>query len=77
MTKEKTETMTFNLEGTEYIELKNLLKVSGICRTGGAAKAAIEEGLVSVDGVKETRKGLKVKVGQVASLGPQSVRVEK
>jgi ribosome-associated protein len=60
-------TIEFKLEGTEYIELKNLLKVSGLCETGGAAKAAIDEGQVSVDGVPEKRKGLKLKPGQVVS----------
>ena len=65
----------FALEGSEYIELKNLLKVSGLCDTGGGAKNVIEQGQVLVDGVKETRKGLKVKSGQVVSFGGKQVRV--
>ena len=36
----------FNLEGREYIELNDLLKVTGLCNSGGMAKAAIAEGRV-------------------------------
>ena len=65
----------FELEGSEYIELKNLLKVSGLCDTGGAAKVAIEQGEVLVDGVVDTRKGLKVRANQVVSYKGKSIKV--
>ena len=39
----------------EYIELNKLLKVSGLCDTGGQAKIIIEDELVTVDGETELR----------------------
>lgn len=35
----------FNLEGREFIELNDLLKIKGLCESGGMAKAAIAEGI--------------------------------
>lgn len=65
----------FSLDGSEYIELKNLLKVSGLCENGGEAKAAIGESLVLVDGQVETRKACKIKAGQVVSFKGKTIRV--
>jgi len=67
--------MEFELEGSEYIELKNLLKVSGLCDNGAAAKAAISEGKVTVDGQIETRKACKIKNGQTITFQGKTVRV--
>lgn len=49
---------------TEYIELYKLLKITGLCSTGAEAKHAVATGHVKVDGIKETRKGNKIKPGQ-------------
>lgn len=68
-------TVEFKLAGHEHIELKNLLKVSGLCSTGGAAKAVIEQGEVTVDGSVETRKGLKLKPGQVIVYKKHQIKV--
>jgi ribosome-associated protein len=65
----------FKLDGEEYIELKNLLKVSGLCETGGMAKSAISGGKVSVDGKIETRKGCKIKAGQAVSFNSKQITV--
>ncbi len=69
--------MTFNLEGSEFIELKNLLKVMSLVETGGEAKAAIENGEVKVDGEVETRKGRKVRAGQTVVYQKTSVTVQE
>lgn len=53
----------FILDNSEYIELHNLLKVLGLCDTGGMAKAAIAEGLVRVNGSVELRKRCKLRRG--------------
>lgn len=53
----------FILNNHEYIELNNLLKVMGLCETGGMAKAAIAEGLVRVNGIVELRKRCKLRKG--------------
>lgn len=55
----------FKLEGNEFIELNNLLKVMGLCESGGMAKAVIAEGRVKVDGNVELRKRCKIRKGQI------------
>ncbi|MBX2841505.1 MAG: RNA-binding S4 domain-containing protein [Flammeovirgaceae bacterium] len=54
----------FKLKG-EYIELIKLLKATNACETGGEAKMVVNEGLVKVNGEIESRKRLKVKIGDV------------
>jgi len=65
----------FKLEGKEYIELKNLLKVTGVCSSGGAAKTAIEFGSVTVDGLVETRKAFKVRAGHTVAHEGNTIKV--
>jgi ribosome-associated protein len=55
----------FALKNTEFIELNNLLKVLGLCDTGGIAKATIAEGRVKVNGEVELRKRCKIRKGDV------------
>jgi ribosome-associated protein len=43
----------FSLEGREFIELNNLLKITGLCSSGGEAKALIASSQVKVDGRKD------------------------
>jgi ribosome-associated protein len=59
----------FELEGREFIELNHLLKVMGLCTSGGVAKALIAEGRVKVDGNVELRKRCKIRSGQVVEFG--------
>jgi ribosome-associated protein len=59
----------FKLEGHEFIELNHLLKVMGLCTSGGVAKALIAEGRVKVDGNVELRKRCKIRSGQVVEFG--------
>jgi len=47
----------------DYIELNKLLKAAGLCDTGGMAKMAIDNGLVTVDGTAEYRKRCKIRHG--------------
>lgn len=48
----------------EFIQLDQLLKATGLVPSGGAAHAAVEAGLVSVDGQAESRKRAKLRPGQ-------------
>ena len=57
------DTVDFALEG-EYVELNQLLKLSGLCDSGGAGKALVADGQVRVDGVVELRKTCKIRAGQ-------------
>jgi len=59
----------------EYIELNQLLKLAGICDSGGAGKALVASGSVSVDGNVELRKTCKVRAGQVVTVGETTITV--
>lgn len=65
----------FNLEGHDYIELCNLLKITGLCESGGRAKTVITEGLVKVDNEVEYRKRCKLREGQMVEFEGQLVRL--
>ena len=57
------DTVDFALEGV-YVELNQLLKLAGLCDSGGAGKALVADGQVRVDGVVELRKTCKIRAGQ-------------
>jgi ribosome-associated protein len=66
--------LEFPLNG-DYIELNQLLKLAGICDSGGAGKAIVASGEVSVDGRQELRKTAKIRAGQVVAIGDIRIRV--
>jgi ribosome-associated protein len=66
--------LTFELD-REFVELNQLLKLSGLCDSGGAGKALVASGAVSVDGVVELRKTCKIRDGQVVRVGDAEIRV--
>ena len=68
------QTIAFNLNG-EYVELNQLLKLTGICDSGGAGKMIVARGDVKVDGKTELRKTCKIRAGQVVQAGPARIRV--
>ena len=53
----------FKLENQEYIQLNQLLKVTGLVGTGGEAMIRISEGEVFLNGTIETQKRKKIRVG--------------
>ena len=59
----------------EFIELHQLLKLTGLCDSGGAGKALVASGAVKVDGAQEMRKTAKIRAGQCVNLGDVSIRV--
>jgi len=65
-------TVSFAVRG-EYIQLDQLLKASGLAGSGGEAHAAVEAGLVTVDGQSESRKRAKLRPGQQVEFGGQRV----
>lgn len=67
--------LAFALSG-EYVELNQLLKLVGVCDSGGAGKMLVAEGRVSVDGVIESRKTAKIRSGQIVCCGSVRIRVE-
>ena len=64
----------FQLNG-EYVELNQLLKLAGVCDSGGAGKALVAEGVVSVDGKVELRKTAKIRAGSAVTLGNVRIQV--
>lgn len=67
-------TVNFTLE-SEYIEVNQLLKLTGLCDSGGAGKALVASGAVTVDGLPETRKTAKIRAGQVVECGELRIKV--
>lgn len=59
----------------DFVELDNLLKLTGICDSGGAGKALVASGVVSVDGKVELRKTCKIRAGQVVTLSDVEISV--
>jgi ribosome-associated protein len=58
-----------------FIELNQLLKLTGVCASGGAGKALVAQGGVRVDGQPESRKTCKIRAGQVVEVGNVRIRV--
>ncbi|MFZ3285775.1 MAG: RNA-binding S4 domain-containing protein [Telluria sp.] len=67
--------ITFDLD-SEFVELNQLLKLSGLCDSGGAGKNLVASGVVSVDGKKELRKTAKIRAGQTVSVGDVRISVQ-
>src|SRR5688572_22659056 len=67
------QTLRFDLE-RDHVELNQLLKLVGLCDSGGAGKHLVASGAVRVDGSVELRKTCKIHAGQVVSL--DGVRIE-
>ena len=59
----------------EFVELNQLLKLAGLCDSGGAGKALVASGAVRVDGRPETRKTAKIRAGQSVQVGEAEIRV--
>jgi len=65
----------FKLENKEFIELHDLLKVKGLCDSGGMAKTAIAAGSVKVDGKVELRKRCKLRTGQIVEFQGRKIHI--
>ena len=66
--------LKFKLAG-EFVELNQLLKLTGVCDSGGAGKMLVAGGGVSVDGRAELCKTCKIRAGQVVSVGDVRISV--
>lgn len=65
----------FSLGGRDHIALNDLLKITGLCESGGAAKVVIAKGNVKVDGQIELRKTCKIRTGQLVEYAGQQITV--
>jgi ribosome-associated protein len=59
----------------DYVELNQLLKLTGLCDSGGQGKQIVASGAVYVDGQQELRKTCKIHAGQVVRLEDVEIRV--
>ena len=62
---------------TEFIKLGQALKLSGLVGSGTDAKFLISDGLISVDGETETRRGRKLFGGEVVTFEDNSFKIVK
>lgn len=69
-------TLDFALDpGHEFVELNQLLKLCGLCDSGGAGKALVASGAVRVDGAVESRKTAKIRAGQRVQVHDVEIRI--
>lgn len=59
----------------DHVELNQLLKLVGLCDSGGAGKAIVASGEVRVDGAVELRKTCKIHAGQTVDVDDVRIRV--
>ncbi len=59
----------------ESIRLGQFLKLANLIDTGAEAKSVIADGLVTVNGEVEVRRGRQLRRGDTVSVGRQSARV--
>jgi len=59
----------------EFIKLGQALKFSGLAESGVDAKIAIQEGLVKVNGSVETRRGRKLRAGDMVEYQGEEIRI--
>lgn len=62
---------------TEYIELQNVLKLSGIIYTGGEAKIFLKNNEVYVNDIHEDRRGRKLYPGDQVKIDNEIYLIEK
>ena len=59
----------------DFVELNQLLKLAGLCDSGGAGKQLVASGMVLVDGTTELRKTAKIRAGQQVQVDDVAIRV--
>lgn len=64
------------MENEKTIQLDQFLKWKGIVESGGDAKRMIQAGQITVNGDTETRRGRKLRNGDVVALEAQRYTVE-
>lgn len=61
----------------DYIKLGQALKAANLVESGVMAKLAVQDGLVSVNGEVETRRGKKLVDGDIVSFEGETIRISK
>ncbi len=66
----------FSIE-SEFIPLIQLLKACRFAQTGGEAQQLVTDGLVSLNGEKESRKRAKIRPGDIVECDGKMVKVQQ
>lgn len=61
----------------EFIKLGQALKAAGFVESGVEAKDVIQEGLVTVNGEVDTRRGRKLYDGDIVNFDGDEIKIEK
>ena len=61
----------------DFIKLGQLLKLAGMCDSGVEAKEVIQDGLVKINGVIDTRRGKKLVADDEVSFDGNSFVIKK
>jgi ribosome-associated protein len=61
--------------GGEIIRLGQFLKFAGLLDSGGNVKEAVIDGMVTVNGEVDRRRGRQLQLGDIVSFDGRSVRV--
>lgn len=69
----KAETVKIN---SEFIKLQDLLKLCGLCDTGGMAKIVVQNGEVTVNGEVCTMRGKKLRSGDSVVFENTKITIE-
>lgn len=64
-------------EQDEFIKLGQVLKAAGLVESGVEAKDVILDGLVSVNGEVDTRRGKKLYDGDIVEYDGEQIKIEK
>ena len=64
-------------ETDEFIKLGQALKAAGLVESGVEAKEVIQDGMVTVNGEVDTRRGRKLYPGDPSSFDAQEINIEK
>lgn len=65
----------FKLNGSEFVQLCDLMKLTDMASSGAEAKHLIAEGRVKVDGQQELRKRCKIRSGQTVEFQGSQIKV--
>ncbi len=60
----------------DFIKLGQALKAANLVESGVDAKNVIQEGLVSVNGETDTRRGRKLIVGDIVDFNGEQIKIE-
>ncbi len=61
----------------EYIKLGQALKAANLVESGVMAKIVVQDGLVSVNGATELRRGKKLVDGDIVSFQGETIKIVK